>query len=148
MPNPPKYRPLPLLLALLLLCTSTGFSMDLHYCRGQLQSVGIFQKAQNCHERAAKNPACKYHRAAASTQSGLDKKDCCENHTLDVDADLEPLNATADLVVDLPAKHFTQPALSTSRTSFVVSKTLLAFPHNRPPPLRRCRAIFPPSFLL
>lgn len=47
-------------LAVLLLIATTGVTLNKHYCMGRLQSVAIFQSAQNCmdDEGAEPMPCC------------------------------------------------------------------------------------------
>lgn len=84
-----KYRIISLIMAFMVFCSSSGFSLDLHYCQGQLKSFSIFGKAKNCHEMA-KMSHCKHH-GIETTNTCSDKKDkdCCNNETHLVKSDLE-----------------------------------------------------------
>jgi len=37
-------------LAMWMFLTSTGFSLDIHYCRGEIQHINFLGKAKSCHE--------------------------------------------------------------------------------------------------
>lgn len=84
-----KYRIISLILAITVFCSSSGFSLDMHYCQGKLKSFSVFGKAKNCHEMA-KMSHCKHH-SSKSTNICSDKEDknCCNNETLLVKSDLE-----------------------------------------------------------
>ena len=87
------YRSVALAMALLVLCSSVSFSMDMHFCQGRLKSVSLYGKAKNCHEQAARHaamPNCPHHRKMAEQQAGCSEdKNCCSNHALQVDPDLD-----------------------------------------------------------
>ncbi len=74
------HRGTSLVLALLMLCTSVGFSADLHFCKGELKSFSIFGEAESCH--TAKK-SCTHH--AKMMISDNTEKDCCSNKTIEVE---------------------------------------------------------------
>lgn len=47
------YRPIALLMAILLLTSSVSFAVDMHFCKGELKSISFWGKAPSCHEQAA-----------------------------------------------------------------------------------------------
>jgi hypothetical protein len=71
-----------LILSLLIFISSSGVSLDLHFCQGTFKSFSIYGKAKNCHELSLegnkKKPTCKHHLAKATQK---EQKDCCKNHT-------------------------------------------------------------------
>jgi hypothetical protein len=71
-----------LTLALLIFISSSGVSLDLHFCQGTFKSFSIYGKAKNCHklslEGDKKKPTCKHHSAKATQK---EQKYCCKNHT-------------------------------------------------------------------
>lgn len=84
-----KYRIISLIMAVMVFCSSSGFSLDLHYCQGQLKSFSILGKAKNCHEMANMSH-CKHHGpTTTSICSDNEDKNCCNNETLLVKSDLE-----------------------------------------------------------
>lgn len=87
--NSPFYRITALSLALLMLCTSVGLAVNMHYCGGQLKTINLFGKAQTCHQaKKVKAPMydCPMHRQLQSEEQGcmLDNSDCCQNKSLHI----------------------------------------------------------------
>lgn len=61
------------LLALLVLISSSSFTVNMHLCGGHVQSVSVIEKATPCAMELAKTPPC--HKSMAK------KKSCCtEDH--------------------------------------------------------------------
>jgi hypothetical protein len=59
------------MLALLVLVSSTSFMVGLHFCMGEVKSVSLFSKADQCRKATAvKVPSC--HK----------KNDCCQDQTV------------------------------------------------------------------
>ena len=99
-------------MALLMLLSSTGFSMDLHYCQDQLKSISLFGKAKSCHEKQATSPC---HQAKKSCRhqendgvNKAEKDNCCHNETVvieksDLDATPTQLATVQDIQLDFVA---------------------------------------------
>lgn len=89
-----------LVLAILMLFTSVGFSADLHFCKGELKSFSFFGKAESCHTIKR---SCPHH--AGMVVVDKSEKDCCSNKTIEVD-DLDTnFNVSPDVVLtDLQVK--------------------------------------------
>ena len=87
-------RILSLVMAMLLFVSSSGFSIDLHYCQGQLKSFSLLGEAKSCHQQLEKDH-CKKQRKACHTapsnqkELGNCKKDCCSNKTIEVEPNEE-----------------------------------------------------------
>lgn len=77
-----------LTLTLLVLVTSTGLSVGLHFCAGDIRDLSFFGKAAECPMEQQKDelPAC--HKPARQQ----DKNDCCNDHQFV----LKGLDATSD----------------------------------------------------
>jgi hypothetical protein len=60
-----------ILLALLVLVTSTSFMVGMHLCQGEVQNVALFSKAEAC-EKEQSLPPCHRHTKAP----------CCEDETI------------------------------------------------------------------
>ena len=67
----------------------------MHFCNGQLKTISLLGKAQNCHDKN-KGKVCPHHQQSKqqTTSENSDKTaDCCENKTLifqvDTDKDFE-----------------------------------------------------------
>lgn len=114
------YRFLSGFLALLIFFTSVGFSVDLHYCMGELKTVNFVGKAKSCHDSAAKI-VCPHHQKVAAT-----KKGCCKNKTqmfqIDQDKNLE----IAELPVDFQFQSFTMAFATVFVVDVVLPKQQIA----------------------
>lgn len=133
-------------MALLLLVTSSGLSMDVHFCQGKFKRASIFGKAKTCQE--VNNCLIKCGKQVNSypseTSCSRDEshKDCCKNESFILDLDFE----VSDIVsTDLSKKqkHFLTAftfnyVLNLVLTNEEVSK----FKTYRPPPLERDLAVF------
>ncbi|MFT4565080.1 MAG: hypothetical protein ACI9FN_000028 [Saprospiraceae bacterium] len=86
------YRITSFTLAMLMLFTSVGFSADLHFCKGELQSFSFFGKAESCH--TAKK-SCPFHTNMVLTDNA--EKDCCSNKSIEVDDLDTDFNVSPDL---------------------------------------------------
>jgi len=81
-------------MAMLMLLSSTGFSIDLHYCQGQIKTFSLTGKARSCHEQVAKDH-CKNKKkschAASVNQDEVEQsqKNCCSNKTIQIDGNDE-----------------------------------------------------------
>jgi hypothetical protein len=89
-----KDRIISLMMAILILVSSMGFSIDVHYCQGQIKSFSLFGKAESCHQEVKKQHCTKHKKschAAPSNQEKLSscKKDCCSNKTIIVESNDE-----------------------------------------------------------
>ncbi|MER2996704.1 HYC_CC_PP family protein [Pontibacter populi] len=72
------YRQIVLLaLTLLVFVSSTGISVGMHLCAGELQDIALFGSEADCpmEEQKDKQPAC--HKVPAT-----DEAECCDDHTL------------------------------------------------------------------
>jgi len=81
-----------LLMAFLMLVSSTGFSIDLHYCQGNLKSFSLLGEAKSCHEMAKAKHCSKMKKACHAPKATKEadddcKKDCCSNKKIEISAD-------------------------------------------------------------
>lgn len=93
MQTPKAHRIFSILMASLLLLSSTGFSVDLHFCKGQIKSFSLFGTAKSCHKTVAStcNAKQKSCHSSLKTQetsfkSGCEKT-CCSNATFNLEPD-------------------------------------------------------------
>ena len=136
------YRTLALALALLMFFTSTGFSVDMHYCKGEFKSFSLFGKAKSCH--ADTKITCPHHKNMTA-----EKKDCCTNqrHTFRADQDLQQAQ-NVDFALTKPLQNFVAAYIFTFRKIQITSDANPVFARYRPPPLRRNMPVLYQSFLL
>ena len=80
-----------LFLLLIVLLSSMSFTIDGHYCDGELQNLSVLGKAEVCSmakQQSDKEVYCPVHKKMMTMPtSDEDKNDCCENKTIFVDAE-------------------------------------------------------------
>lgn len=95
-----SHRCISFVLALLMLCTSVGFSADLHFCKGELKSFSLFGEAESCHTT---KKSCPHHVNMMIDDNS--KKDCCSNRTIEIDDLDSDFNVALDFeLTDLELK--------------------------------------------
>jgi hypothetical protein len=88
-------------LILLVLMTSLSFTIDTHYCEGELQNISFFGKAEPCQKaNATKEVYCPVHKKMMIMD---EKNSCCENKTIlvDNDDDLKDINFSIPTIQQL-----------------------------------------------
>ena len=71
--------------AILLMASSMSYTIDFHYCQGQLKSFSLLGKAKNCHEMESSIASCHRHKKQNDKKSlGCSEgdKNCCSNKTV------------------------------------------------------------------
>ena len=147
------HKTISLMMAMLMLLSSTGFSMDLHFCQGQLKSFSLFGKAKSCHEQAEKSHCLKKKKTCHISLSNQDKtgeckKNCCSNKTVKIESNkevknIETIEFTAFQVKFLTA--FTQLYLLKKSEQ---NKTIIPYLNYIPPLLNKDIPVLIQSFLL
>lgn len=95
-----SHRVTSLVLALLMLCTSIGFSADLHFCKGELKSFSLFGEAESCH---TSKRSCPHHENMVISDNS--EKECCSNKTIEIDDMDSDFNVAASVeLADLQIK--------------------------------------------
>ena len=142
------YRFMALFLAALIFITSVGFTVDMHYCGGQLKSFSFIGKAKSCHEKAMVQ--CPHHKKmmAQSKDNTVDTKNCCNNKTLHFQADQDKQIQHYDFQLNQPLQHFVKSLVRVFFTNRVVEKETPAFAHYKPPLISRDIPVLIQSFLL
>ena len=104
MANSLSYRITAISMALLLLLSSTGFSMDMHFCQSHLSGISFLGKAKSCHEMQSSSSCQKKKMDCNHKENATqDKKDnCCQNNSIvieksDVDATITPVATVQDI---------------------------------------------------
>ena len=69
-----------IVLSLVMIASSISVHVDLHFCKGELQSLSFFGKAKSCHTATK---VCPHH--AKMVIADESKKDCCTNTTFEID---------------------------------------------------------------
>lgn len=88
------YRIFAIFMALLLMVNTSGLTMDMHFCQGDLKRVNFIGKAKSCAEVLAclkkcgkELPAC--HKSTNSEKSSNGHDDCCDNDQVLLDMDYD-----------------------------------------------------------
>jgi hypothetical protein len=114
-----------ILLALLVLISSTSFMVGMHFCMGEVQNIALFTKADGC-EMEKKLPPCHRH----------SQNPCCEDETLIHNA--EDFNASlAEMHIDAPAPIYIEQPVVIAEIIPTVSFSGIQY-YNYDPPLRSC----------
>jgi hypothetical protein len=114
------------LLALLVLVSTTSFMVGFHICMGEVQNVALFTKADGC-EREQSLPPCHRHMKAP----------CCEDETYfhegdDFKASVDHVHQVAPAAIDVE-----QPLVLLSEVIPSAPSSRIQY-HNYDPPLRSC----------
>lgn len=80
-------------MALLMFVTSTGFAIDLHFCKNDLKTISLFGHAEACHHKQQVMPCHKMESQMLSeschkstTSKEINHADgCCQNKTLEIE---------------------------------------------------------------
>lgn len=135
------------LLAVLMLSSSFGLSMDVHFCGGEIKSFSFFGQAEKCEmseakieKKSSKHACCqsqestKIQETKKCNHSSEVKGNCCHNETFSIDVsdsyegDQFTLNLNHSLV-------FTSHSFNTQFTFSDFKSALDYFHYYHPPPL-------------
>jgi len=143
------HRTSALILTALMLTASTGFTIDMHYCGGKMQSFSLFGEADSCYAMDVKSFCAKSDdESEGQRYCTLTKKKCCEDRMLYVQP-VENLNVAVNTVaIDLNE----QVSLIVDTYDWSVSLpdfgSSLNNCHYRPPVLLRTTPVILQSFLI
>jgi hypothetical protein len=114
------------LLAILVLVSSTSFMVGMHICMGEVQNIALFDKADSCQKEKAL-PACHKHMKPA----------CCEDEVV--------YHEGTDFKGSIEHIHIVVPApIDIEQPLVLISEVIPASPisriqyYNYDPPLRSC----------
>lgn len=145
------YRPIALLMAILLLTSSVSFAVDMHFCKGELKSISFWGKAPSCHEQAAAKITCPHHQKMMLEQgaAALEKSNCCDNQTVQVEADHERQSQTAaELELNSSLQYFLIAYTTSLFPAEDIARTPARYLNYKPPLLPRDILVLTQSFLL
>lgn len=137
------YRWIAYSLVVLMITTSLGYAVDLHFCSGALKNFSFFGKAENCHQ---KMQYCPHHGSMMVMDSD---QGCCDNEIVIIDnLDVDYLSATS-FVYDVAIINTLHPfSLEESPLDGTTSADLITdYLHFKPPLPAKSRAILFQSFL-
>lgn len=129
------------MLAFLLMITGTGFSVNIHYCGGEMQDIAFLDDEVVCDMMAAAQKAkpCPMHTVAAS--------DCCENQDIVVNAEDPETYLSSNVNISQDWTAVLTPSFTYSVDIPDLSKQFV-FNTYRPPPIDRDIPVLVQSFLL
>jgi hypothetical protein len=141
------------LLAIMILLSSIGITLDFHYCSGQLKTFSLNGTAQTCHEKSLKKNGhgCPHHQKKAKEASlnEDESRNCCSNKTLKIEQDdAKDIHSTSSFAIK------DQLVKAWSISVFIVEKSTnlsIEKPKNflyKPPPLSRDIYALCETFLL
>jgi len=114
------------LLAILVLVSSTSFVVGMHICMGEVQNIALFGKAESCQKERAL-PACHKHMKPA----------CCEDEVV--------YHQGTDFKASIAHEHMDAPApMDIGQPLVLISEVIPAVPaaslqyYKYDPPLRTC----------
>ncbi len=125
-PNKTTYKAFSLFMAFMLLFSTSGFTLDLHFCMGKLKTANIFGKAKTCSEVDACVKACSKKAKTCTSKKEVgcckagDRFDCCENRAVDFDMDYDytladnPDSSTDNENLFFPLKNFEKNHVETA----------------------------------
>lgn len=148
------YHLIALMMAFLMFFTSAGFTMDMHYCGGELKSVSFFGKAKTCHDMVGENEAplknCPHHKKMMAEKKGCSEdKDCCSNKTVKLQSDQDQKIQTNDFVVNKQLKQFVIAYVAVFfADDFDLQREATTFTHYKPPLIPRDIPVLNQTFLL
>lgn len=138
------------ILALLVLVSSMSYTVDFHYCQGQLKSCSLFGKAKNCHEMASKMASCHHLEQESSESACCSKGDnnCCNNETVIFESDLNEQFLNLDHF-ELSSQLFAAAPKGFSSADFIgESKDIVRFAFYKPPLIQKDISVLFETFLL
>jgi len=138
-------------MALLMFLTSTGLSIDMHFCGDHLKSFNLFGKAKNCYELAGVQPTkCDVPQKAQTTNTGcsMSKKSCCHNQSLSLQADLEVDAEQGDFLISAQLQHFVVAFVATFLQDQRIEPRKNYYSPYKPPLIARDIPVLIQSFLL
>lgn len=139
-------RAIHIILTFLLLIGSTGLVINKHYCRQQLKSTAFFLKAEACHQNS-KQPSCPMHAAADDHNGHGERKDCCDDQTEYLKAEVEQLLTASDFYLHLPTNPVALSVWSSIAKRTSLDRLTLHYLNYKPPLIVCDRQVLLQTFL-
>ena len=135
-------------MALLILVSSSGMSMDIHFCQDKIKRINLLGKAKSCSEISQELSKCSHHKSNAIS-CGMDgtHKGCCNNKSFDLDLDFDSGEIIAEGFTNTKIKFVQAAELSYLGTVIFLSRSG-NYTDYHPPPLERDIAVLFQTFLL
>ncbi len=143
-------------MAFLMLFSTVGFSMDIHYCGGKIDNVAFYSKADECKmmKKGTQNNLHSCHKAKEKTchtnlkGQSFSKKNCCDNQTFTLQSLTDSKTSDNFEIANVDLTFVTVFILSNFNL-FVTDKTnLLEHFYYSPPLLKQDVTILHQVFLI
>lgn len=135
-----SYRIISLCLAILLLVSSSGISMDVHFCQGKFKRANIFGKAKTCQEVNDCLIKCgkevKVYQSKNSCSKDGEHKGCCKNESFQLDFDFDAFDIVSSDLHEIH-KQFLTAFTYIYVVNLVPTKEVCKFTTYRPPPIEK-----------
>jgi hypothetical protein len=123
------YRFIACLMAFLLLVSTSGLTMDMHFCEGHIKRINFIGKAQSCQELAQKMKSCcasknSSKKIKSSCLSKNHDKGCCNNNSIE-------FNLETDLPITMYSVELDKADCTFFQSNFVDSYKMPADNHNK-----------------
>ena len=147
-----KYKLPILVVALAILTTSVGFSIDMHYCQGNLKNISFIGDAQTCSNKAAqmKPNHCAKKEMSCHKQAGssdvLSHDGCCSNNSVSVQLEEDFLTAS-QIVVEHNQAQFLLAFVSSYLILESRYETSIPYKNYKPPLLDKDISVLTQTFL-
>ena len=147
------YRTLAFTMAFLMFFTSVGFTVDMHYCQGELKTYSFLGKAKSCHEIGQGMKDCPHHKkmmeARELEENTASKKGCCSNKTIHFQSDHDQQNqANNALVVSPQFQYFIIAFVEIFLNAAVIETENPSYAHYEPPLIPRDIYVLLETYLL
>lgn len=142
------YRVTSLCLAFLILFSSSGLTLDIHFCQGKMKRLNLFGEAMSCAEVSQRAAKChNSNTIKAICVIDGEHKGCCNNKSFDLDLDFDSGEALQTPLTDMQiqfVKAFVLSYFADARPS----PALHNYTNYYPPPLKRDIPVLFQTFLL
>ncbi len=152
-------------MAFMLLLSSTGFSIDLHYCQGNIKSFSLFGTAESCHDKAEKShcqKACSMvasgssscHFVESTVKSTVEptadiERDCCSNESMVVTPDMDTQKVISEQLTETNINFISAfVAVFYANQTLDLAKRIIPHQNYIPPLLDQDIPVLIQSFLL
>ena len=131
------YRLISLTMALLIFFSSSGMSIDIHFCQGKVKRLNLFGKAKSCSEVSQELSNCHHgNNAVSSCGTDVTHDGCCNNQSFDLDLYFDSGEVTTLSLTDVQIK-FVKAFVLNYLGHVLPPRTLQNYTNYYPPPLEQ-----------
>ena len=131
-------------LAFLVGITAVGFSIDVHFCKGDIKSLAFWGTAQSCHQSAAKQ--CPNH--PSDVMDADEENNCCNNESLFIQSNDDQQISQDQIIAEQDAQDFGLLAVTAQYNLYIQVYNDADFQHYRPPLISKDLPVLFESFLI